>query len=148
MSSGPPVPDDLGGAEGAAAGPGARGGRGRRPTGGPVRGVARRLARTPLWLRLVSGTLLLVALAIALTGLFAVRLLKGYLVERVDRQLEAAARPGPAPRADTAAEPSAATPSAATPSAVTPSAATQPAPPTDDDGSPHARPQAPGAALR
>ncbi|MEU6716609.1 HAMP domain-containing sensor histidine kinase [Nonomuraea sp. NPDC046802] len=51
------------------------------------------LARTPLWLRLVSATLLLVTLAITLTGLFAVRLLRGYLVERVDLQLRAASGP-------------------------------------------------------
>ncbi|MBO3748906.1 HAMP domain-containing histidine kinase [Streptosporangiaceae bacterium NEAU-GS5] len=53
----------------------------------PVAELKRRLARTPLWLRLVAGTLLLVALAIALTGGFAVRLLDTYLVDRVDRQL-------------------------------------------------------------
>ncbi|MEV0196219.1 HAMP domain-containing sensor histidine kinase [Nonomuraea sp. NPDC050691] len=58
-----------------------------------VRQVRRRLARTPLWLRLVSATLLMVTLAIALTGLFAVRLLRGYLVERVDQQLHSASRP-------------------------------------------------------
>ncbi|GAA4599406.1 HAMP domain-containing sensor histidine kinase [Planotetraspora phitsanulokensis] len=45
------------------------------------------MARTPLWLRLVGGTLLLVTLAIALTGGFAVQLLRGYLVQRVDTQL-------------------------------------------------------------
>ncbi|GAA3547227.1 sensory box histidine kinase PhoR [Nonomuraea rosea] len=55
--------------------------------------VRKQLARTPLWLRLVSATLLLVTLAITLTGLFAVRLLRGYLVERVDQQLRAASRP-------------------------------------------------------
>ncbi|WP_433442557.1 ATP-binding protein [Nonomuraea sp. CA-141351] len=55
--------------------------------------VRRYLARSPLWLRLVSATLLLVTLAITLTGLFAVRLLRGYLVERVDQQLVAASRP-------------------------------------------------------
>ncbi|MEU8249262.1 HAMP domain-containing sensor histidine kinase [Nonomuraea sp. NPDC048916] len=55
--------------------------------------MRRRLARTPLWLRLVSVTLLLVTLAITLTGLFAVRLLRGYLVERVDEQLRAASMP-------------------------------------------------------
>ncbi|MCW2876101.1 MAG: hypothetical protein JWQ95_201, partial [Sphaerisporangium sp.] len=38
------------------------------------------------------GTLLLVTLAIALTGGFAVQLLRGYLVDRVDRQLELAGR--------------------------------------------------------
>ncbi|GAA3469591.1 sensor histidine kinase [Nonomuraea roseola] len=47
----------------------------------------------PLWLRLVSTTLLLVTLAITLTGGFAVQLLRGYLVERVDQQLTAAGRP-------------------------------------------------------
>ncbi|WP_431894907.1 sensor histidine kinase [Nonomuraea sp. bgisy101] len=51
----------------------------------------------PLWLRLVSATLLLVTLAITLTGGFAVRLLRGYLVERVDQQLATAARPLPFP---------------------------------------------------
>ncbi|SDJ80135.1 sensor histidine kinase [Nonomuraea jiangxiensis] len=55
--------------------------------------LRKHLARAPLWLRLVSATLLLVTLAITLTGLFAVRLLRGYLVERVDQQLSAATRP-------------------------------------------------------
>jgi two-component system OmpR family sensor kinase len=55
--------------------------------------MRKRLARTPLWLRLVSATLLMVTLAITLTGLFAVRLLRGYLVERVDQQLRAATMP-------------------------------------------------------
>ncbi|MEW9532480.1 sensor histidine kinase [Microbispora sp. NPDC049125] len=49
--------------------------------------LRRRAARTPLWLRLVGGTLLVVALAVTLTGGFAVHLLRGYLVERVDTQL-------------------------------------------------------------
>ncbi|MEV4572305.1 HAMP domain-containing sensor histidine kinase [Nonomuraea jabiensis] len=55
--------------------------------------VRKHLARSPLWLRLVSATLLLVTLAITVTGLFAVRLMRGYLVERVDQQLLAASRP-------------------------------------------------------
>ncbi|NUR89788.1 MAG: HAMP domain-containing histidine kinase [Nonomuraea sp.] len=55
--------------------------------------MRKHLARAPLWLRLVSATLLLVTLAITLTGLFTVRLLRGYLVERVDRQLVAAGAP-------------------------------------------------------
>ncbi|MBB6343576.1 HAMP domain-containing sensor histidine kinase [Nonomuraea muscovyensis] len=55
-----------------------------------MRGARRRLARTPLWLRLVSATLLMVTLAITLTGLFAVQLLRGYLIERADQQLHAA----------------------------------------------------------
>ncbi|WP_219514006.1 HAMP domain-containing protein [Nonomuraea ceibae] len=52
--------------------------------------MRRHLARAPLWLRLVSVTLLLVTVAVTATGLFAVRLLRGYLVERVDHQLRAA----------------------------------------------------------
>ncbi|MEV4571391.1 HAMP domain-containing sensor histidine kinase [Nonomuraea sp. NPDC049419] len=55
--------------------------------------MRKHLSRAPLWLRLVSATLLLVTLAITLTGLFAVRLLRNYLVERVDRQLHVAAVP-------------------------------------------------------
>ncbi|GGK96874.1 two-component sensor histidine kinase [Sphaerisporangium melleum] len=52
--------------------------------------MRRSLARSPLWLRLVVGTLALVTIAIALTGGVAVQLLRGYLVERVDQQLTAA----------------------------------------------------------
>ncbi|MFG1944317.1 sensor histidine kinase [Nonomuraea sp. NPDC048826] len=55
--------------------------------------MRKHLARTPLWLRLTSVTLLLVTLAITVTGLFAVRLLNGYLVARVDQQLRAASGP-------------------------------------------------------
>ncbi|MCG5219939.1 sensor histidine kinase [Streptosporangium sp. KLBMP 9127] len=55
--------------------------------------LKRRLARTPLWLRLVAATTLLVTLAITLTGLFAVQLLREYLVDRVDQQLTAASKP-------------------------------------------------------
>ncbi|MEV4168237.1 HAMP domain-containing sensor histidine kinase [Nonomuraea sp. NPDC049709] len=71
-----------------------------------MRELRKQLSRAPLWLRLVSATLLLVTLAITLTGLFAVRLLRGYLVERVDQQLRAAtmpwrdAPPPPDPRPD------------------------------------------------
>ncbi|MBX6381667.1 MAG: HAMP domain-containing histidine kinase [Microbispora sp.] len=60
-----------------------------------IRELRRRAARTPLWLRLVAGTLLLVTLAIALTGGFAVQLLRGYLVDRVDAQLMAFGRRPP-----------------------------------------------------
>ncbi|HLU75818.1 MAG TPA: HAMP domain-containing sensor histidine kinase [Nonomuraea sp.] len=63
--------------------------------------MRKHLARTPLWLRLVSVTLLLVTLAITVTGLVAVRLLNGYLVARVDQQLRAASGPwGVLPPAD------------------------------------------------
>ncbi|GAA3665833.1 sensory box histidine kinase PhoR [Nonomuraea antimicrobica] len=55
--------------------------------------LGRHLSRAPLWLRLVSATLLLVTLAITLTGLVAVRLLRSYLVERVDQQLHTATMP-------------------------------------------------------
>jgi two-component system OmpR family sensor kinase len=46
--------------------------------------------RTPLWLRLITAVLVLAALALMLTGAFGVRLLRGYLVDRVDEQLAAA----------------------------------------------------------
>jgi two-component system OmpR family sensor kinase len=45
------------------------------------------LSSTPLWVRLVAGTLLLVALALAVTGFVGTRLLHGYLLQRVDDQL-------------------------------------------------------------
>ncbi|TKK85097.1 HAMP domain-containing histidine kinase [Herbidospora galbida] len=51
------------------------------------------MRRVPLWARLVAGTLVLVTLAITLTGVFAVRLLRGYLVGRIDQQLTAAGAP-------------------------------------------------------
>ncbi|WP_285589941.1 HAMP domain-containing sensor histidine kinase [Herbidospora sp. NBRC 101105] len=51
------------------------------------------MRRVPLWARLVAGTLVLVTLAITLTGVFAVRLLRGYLVDRIDQQLIAAGLP-------------------------------------------------------
>jgi len=54
--------------------------------GGGV-GLVRAWRRTPLWLRLISATLCLVALGLMLTGAFGVRLLRGYLVDRVDEQL-------------------------------------------------------------
>ncbi len=54
-------------------------------------GLVRAWRRTPLWLRLISAMLVLVALGLTLTGAFGVRLLRGYLVDRVDEQLAAAA---------------------------------------------------------
>jgi two-component system OmpR family sensor kinase len=48
--------------------------------------------RTPLWVRLISAMLALAALGLALTGVFGVRLLRGYLVDRVDERLDAAVR--------------------------------------------------------
>ena len=54
-----------------------------RPATAPVRAWR----ATPLWLRLISATLALVALGLLLTGAFGVRLLRGYLVDRVDEQL-------------------------------------------------------------
>jgi two-component system, OmpR family, sensor kinase len=50
-------------------------------------GPVRAWRRTPLWLRLISAMLCLVALGLTLTGAFGVRLLRGYLVDRVDEQL-------------------------------------------------------------
>jgi two-component system OmpR family sensor kinase len=53
--------------------------------------VARAWRRTPLWLRLIGAVLVLAWLGLTLTGLFGARLLRGYLVDRVDEQLEAGA---------------------------------------------------------
>jgi two-component system OmpR family sensor kinase len=43
--------------------------------------------RTPLWLRLITAVLALAFVGLALTGMFGARLLRGYLVDRVDEQL-------------------------------------------------------------
>jgi two-component system, OmpR family, sensor kinase len=56
------------------------------PEGDSV-GLVRAWRRTPLWLRLISAMLCLVALGLTLTGAFGVRLLRNYLVDRVDEQL-------------------------------------------------------------
>jgi two-component system OmpR family sensor kinase len=53
-------------------------------------GLVRAWRRSPLWLRLISAMLALAALGLTLTGAFGVRLLRGYLVDRVDEQLAAA----------------------------------------------------------
>jgi two-component system OmpR family sensor kinase len=53
--------------------------------------MARAWRRTPLWLRLIGAVLVLAWLGLTLTGLFGARLLRGYLVDRVDEQLEAGA---------------------------------------------------------
>jgi two-component system, OmpR family, sensor kinase len=55
--------------------------------------VAAAWRRTPLWLRLITTVLALALVGLALTGMFGTRLLRGYLVNRVDEQLdEGAAR--------------------------------------------------------
>jgi signal transduction histidine kinase len=43
--------------------------------------------RTPLWLRLITAVLALAFVGLTLTGIFGARLLRGYLVNRVDEQL-------------------------------------------------------------
>jgi two-component system, OmpR family, sensor kinase len=53
--------------------------------------MSRAWRRTPLWLRLIGAVLVLAWLGLTLTGLFGARLLRGYLVDRVDEQLEAGA---------------------------------------------------------
>ena len=58
----------------------------------PRAGGRRLLARTPLQLKLIVATLALVAVALALIGLASVAALNGYLVNRLDSQLEAVAR--------------------------------------------------------
>jgi two-component system OmpR family sensor kinase len=47
--------------------------------------------RIPLWLRLITALLALAALALTMTGVFGVRILRAYLTDRVDDQLRAAA---------------------------------------------------------
>jgi two-component system, OmpR family, sensor kinase len=54
-------------------------------------GLVRAWHRTPLSLRLISAMLVLAALGVTVTGLFGVRLLRGYLVDRADEQLADAA---------------------------------------------------------
>ena len=53
--------------------------------------LVRAWRRTPLWLRLISATLALVALGLTLTGVLGVRLLRTYLVDQVDDELRGAA---------------------------------------------------------
>ena len=45
--------------------------------------------RTPLWLRLITTVLALSIVALTVMGVFGARLLRGYLVDRVDEQLVA-----------------------------------------------------------
>jgi hypothetical protein len=47
--------------------------------------------RTPLWLRLITTVLALSIVALTVMGVFGARLLRGYLVDREDDQLVAAA---------------------------------------------------------
>jgi two-component system, OmpR family, sensor kinase len=47
--------------------------------------------RTPLWLRLITTVLALSIVALTIMGVVGARLLRGYLVDRVDSQLDAAA---------------------------------------------------------
>jgi signal transduction histidine kinase len=49
--------------------------------------VAAAWRRTPLWLRLITAVLALALVGLTLTGMFGARLLRGYLVNRVDEQL-------------------------------------------------------------
>jgi two-component system, OmpR family, sensor kinase len=51
--------------------------------------------RTPLWLRLITTVLALSIVALTVMGVFGARLLREYLVDRVDAQLEAATRAVP-----------------------------------------------------
>jgi two-component system, OmpR family, sensor kinase len=47
--------------------------------------------RTPLWLRLISALLVLTMLALIVTGMFGARILRNYMVDRLDDQLKDAA---------------------------------------------------------
>ncbi|HEU4898675.1 MAG TPA: HAMP domain-containing sensor histidine kinase [Actinomycetota bacterium] len=67
----------------------------------PLAAGRRLLARTPLEVKLIVATLALVAVALALIGLASVAALDGYLVGRLDSQLQAVARqPTRAPGGD------------------------------------------------
>jgi two-component system OmpR family sensor kinase len=63
--------------------------------------------RTPLWLRLITAVLALAFVGLTLTGIFGARLLRGYLVDRVDEQLAdgAAGLPSSGLQIDVAPEP-------------------------------------------
>jgi two-component system OmpR family sensor kinase len=61
--------------------------------GGPLARARALQRRTPLSVTLVAGLLLLVALALVVTGVAATTALRGYLLERVDEDLVSFARP-------------------------------------------------------
>jgi two-component system, OmpR family, sensor kinase len=64
----------------------------------PLAAGRRLLARTPLQVKLIAAVLALVTVALALIGLASVAALNGYLVGRLDDQLQAVARqPGRPP---------------------------------------------------
>ncbi|MCW2913031.1 MAG: hypothetical protein JWN52_1099 [Actinomycetia bacterium] len=72
-----------------------------RPGGAGRAPLRTRLVRAPLWARLVAGTLLLVAVALVLTGLVGTRMLRGYLTDKLDQQLQFASHSrGPQPGGD------------------------------------------------
>ena len=60
--------------------------------GRPWRAGGRLLARTPLRLKLTAAVLLLVTVTLAIISVASVTVLRGYLVGRLDDQLEAVAR--------------------------------------------------------
>ena len=67
----------------------------------PLAAGRRLLARTPLQIKLIVATVALVAVALVLIGLASVAALDGYLVGRLDSQLQAVARqPGRPPGGD------------------------------------------------
>jgi two-component system, OmpR family, sensor kinase len=69
-------------------------GRARRWRGArPVQALQRAWAGTPLWLRLVTAVLALVALALGVAGVATVTALHRYLLDQVDSQLRAASEP-------------------------------------------------------
>ena len=58
----------------------------------PLAAGRRLLARTPLQVKLIAAVLVLVTVALALIGLASVAALDGYLVGRLDDQLQLVAR--------------------------------------------------------
>ena len=71
----------------------------------PLAAGRRLLARTPLQIKLIVATVALVAVALVLIGLASVAALDGYLVGRLDSQLQAVARQPPRPPGEFRREP-------------------------------------------
>ncbi|HEV2640797.1 MAG TPA: HAMP domain-containing sensor histidine kinase [Actinocrinis sp.] len=63
----------------------------RRLPSGPAKGARWLWGRTPLWMRLVTGALILAAVGLTVTGIIGVTLFRQYLVEQSGQQLRTSA---------------------------------------------------------
>ena len=63
----------------------------RRLPSGPAKGARWLWGRTPLWMRLVTGALILAAVGLTVTGVIGVTLFRQYLVEQSGQQLRTSA---------------------------------------------------------